>query len=62
VYRVAFEPKPHQDFDEAAWKGEALIDAAEYQPVSVHTTKLALKIPLAVKTLLGRTSRAWAFR
>ena len=34
VYRVGFEPKPHQDFDEAAWKGEAMIDAAEFQPVS----------------------------
>jgi len=52
VYRVSFEPKPHQDFDEAAWKGEAMIDAAEFQPVSVHS-KLALKIPKAVKVLLG---------
>jgi opacity protein-like surface antigen len=52
VYRVGFEPKPHQDFDEAAWKGEAMIDAAEFQPVSVHS-KLALKIPKAVKVLLG---------
>ena len=60
VYRVAFEPKPHQDFDEAAWKGEALIDAAEYQPVSVHT-KLALKIPLAVKTLLGTDLKGLGF-
>jgi hypothetical protein len=50
VYRVSFEPKPHQEFDEAAWKGEALVDAAEFQPVLVHS-KLALKIPLAVKTL-----------
>jgi hypothetical protein len=52
VYKVKFEPKPHQDFDEAAWKGEALIDTAEFQPVFVHTS-LAPKIPLAVKTLLG---------
>ncbi len=53
VYRIAFEPKPHQgDFDEHPWKGEALIDAEEYQPVEVHT-KLAFKIPLAVKILLG---------
>ena len=22
VYRIGFEPKPHQEFDKAAWKGE----------------------------------------
>ena len=60
VFRIAFEPKPHQDLDEAAWKGEALIDAAEYQPVSVHT-KLAIKIPLAVKTLLGTDIKGLGF-
>jgi hypothetical protein len=60
VYRVAFEPKPKQDFDEAAWKGEALIDVAEYQPVSVHT-KLAIKIPRAVKTLLGTDIKGLGF-
>lgn len=60
VYRVAFEPKPRQEFDGAPWKGEALIDAAEYQPVSVHT-KLALKIPLAVKTLLGTDLKGLGF-
>ncbi len=60
VYRVAFEPKPKQDIDEAAWKGEALIDAREYQPVNVHTT-LAVKIPLAVKTLLGTDIKGLGF-
>src|SRR4029079_14478858 len=48
------------DFDEAAWKGEALIDAAEYQAVSLHT-KLAVKIPLAVKTLLGTDIKGLGF-
>ena len=60
VYRVSFEPKPHQDFDEAAWKGEAMIDAAEFQPVSVHST-LALKIPKAVKVLLGTDIKGLGF-
>jgi hypothetical protein len=60
VYRVAFEPKPHQEFDEAGWKGEALIDAAEFQPVLVHTT-LAIRIPLAVKTLLGTDIKGLGF-
>jgi len=54
VYRVAFEPRPKMMHieDGAVWKGEALIDAGEYQPLNVQT-KLAWKMPLAVKTLLG---------
>jgi hypothetical protein len=60
VYRVSLEPKPHQDFDEAAWKGEAMIDAAEFQPVSIHS-KLALKIPKAVKVLLGTDIKGLGF-
>ena len=60
VYRVKFEPKPHQEFDEAAWKGEALIDVAEFQPVFVQTS-LALKIPLPVKTLLGTDIKGLGF-
>jgi hypothetical protein len=60
VFRVAFEPRPHQECDEAAWKGEALIDAIEYQPVSVHT-KLATRIPLAVRTLLGSNIKGLGF-
>ncbi len=54
VYRVSFAPKskPKLDDDGAIWKGEALIDAAEFQPVRVTTT-MAWKMPLAVKTLLG---------
>ena len=60
VYRVSFEPKRHQDFDEAPWKGEALIDRAEYQPVRV-TTNLAFKMPLLVKTLLGTDIKGLGF-
>jgi hypothetical protein len=60
VIRVAFDPRPHQEFDEAAWKGEALIDALEYQPVSVHT-KLAARIPLVVRTLLGTNIKGLGF-
>jgi hypothetical protein len=58
VYRVSFEPAPkesllHDENDEAGiWKGEALIDSTEFQPVAVHTS-LAFKIPTAVKILLG---------
>jgi hypothetical protein len=60
VYRVKFQPKPHQEFDEAAWKGEALIDAAEFQPLFVQTS-LAPKIPMAVKVLLGTNIKGLGF-
>jgi hypothetical protein len=50
IYRVSFRPKPHQE--DADWKGDALIDAAEYQPVVVNS-KFATHIPMAVKVLLG---------
>jgi len=70
VYRVRFEPKPRSghhldvdfagDDDDATWKGVALIDAVEYQPVSV-TTDLAAKVPLAVKVLLGTDIKGFGF-
>lgn len=61
VYRVKFEPKPHQEIGhQAAWKGEALIDADEFQPVFVQTS-LAPKIPMAVKTLLGTNIKGLGF-
>ncbi|MBZ5728923.1 MAG: hypothetical protein LAP87_28585 [Acidobacteriia bacterium] len=62
VYRVRFQPKPHlhcEDCD-TIWKGDALIDAAEYQPVLV-TTSMALKIPLVVKTMLGTDIKGLGF-
>jgi hypothetical protein len=49
VYRVTFRPRRGEDGD---WKGEAVIDAAEFQPIVV-TTGLAWGIPGAVKVLLG---------
>ena len=58
VYRVAFQPK--QKESNAGWKGEALIDANEYQPVSIHS-KLALEIPAAVKILLGTNIKGLGF-
>ena len=62
VYRVAFEPKPKAQAGEGGmmWKGEALIDAEEYQPVRVFTTS-KLKIPMAVKILLGTDIRGLGF-
>jgi hypothetical protein len=58
IYRVSFRPKPHEDG--ADWKGEALIDAAEYQPVMV-SSKLAAHIPMPVKVLLGTDIKGLGF-
>jgi hypothetical protein len=58
VYRVTFRPKPHTD--DADWKGEALIDAEECQPVAVSTS-LAWHIPMAVKILLGTDIKGLGF-
>ena len=49
VYRVSFVPVQKDEF---TWAGEALIDQAEFQPVSVNT-KLSRKVPLLVRTMLG---------
>jgi hypothetical protein len=63
VYRVTFEPRrvPHEfDTDDPDWKGEALIDAREYQPVLVSTS-LAWKMPALVKVLLGTDIKGLGF-
>ncbi|HEY6373038.1 MAG TPA: hypothetical protein VIX37_20845 [Candidatus Sulfotelmatobacter sp.] len=49
VYHIGFRPKDKNDI---SWAGEAYIDAAEFQPVRVFT-KLARRIPFAVRTFLG---------
>jgi hypothetical protein len=49
VYHISFQPK---DKDDAPWAGEAYIDAAEFEPVRMFT-KLAERIPLMIRTLLG---------
>lgn len=59
AYRISFLPKREGE-DEGAWKGEALIDAEEFQPVQV-ATDLAVKIPLAVRLLLGTNVRGLGF-
>lgn len=61
VYRVAFEPKK-KGFEEgeAMWKGEALIDRDEFQPVLI-TTSMAMKLPLPVRTLLGTDIKGLGF-
>ena len=48
-YRIGFRPKKNQD---VVWKGEALIDAEEFQPVTIFT-RLSRKVPFWVRTALG---------
>jgi hypothetical protein len=62
VYRVAFQPKraPTLDDDDEMWKGEALIDAEEYQPVTVETS-MAQKIPGWVKVVFGTDIKGLGF-
>jgi hypothetical protein len=65
MYRIAFDPKTKtslldDDTDGASWKGEALIDAEEYQPAMVETN-MAQKIPAFVKTFLGTNIQGFGF-
>jgi hypothetical protein len=62
AYRIAFQPKPAvgPNSDEDPWAGEALISADEFQPIEV-VTKLAQKIPMAVKILLGTNIHGLGF-
>jgi len=65
VWRVAFEPKHASFFDDdepgnAMWKGEALVDAQEFQPVAI-TTSMAAKLPAAVRILLGTNIKGLGF-
>jgi hypothetical protein len=49
AYQIQFQPAHPRDY---GWKGEALIDKEEFQPVSVYT-RLSRKLPFAVRTMLG---------
>jgi hypothetical protein len=54
VYRIRFVPQDKHVWkdDNPPWTGEALIDSREDQPVRVYT-KLAHKLPLFVRAVLG---------
>jgi len=49
AYRVGFEPVKKSDVD---WRGEALIDAADFGPVRVFT-QLSRRFPMLARTMLG---------
>jgi hypothetical protein len=48
-YHITFVPR---DKDDYGWKGDAWIDAKQFQPVVVRTT-MSRNVPFAVRTLLG---------
>jgi hypothetical protein len=57
VYRISYRPKDKEEF---GWMGEVLVDAEEYQPVTVYS-KLSRGIPAAVKILLGTDIKQLGF-
>lgn len=51
VYKIRYQAKDHGDFDKC-WRGEALIERNEFQPVLV-TSHWDCKVPKAVTIMLG---------
>lgn len=49
VYLIRFQPN---DKEEIPWAGEVYIDAVEFEPVRVFT-RLARRLPLMIRSLLG---------
>ncbi|MBM3755279.1 MAG: hypothetical protein FJW38_15005 [Acidobacteria bacterium] len=63
THHIAFDPigKPKCDDEcHGQWKGEAWIDAAEYQPVHI-ATEWAVKVPFVVRTIFGSNLRQSGF-
>ena len=62
MWAIEFEPvKVTWDDDDHCWRGEALIDKAEYQPMMI-TSSFACKIPGPVKVLLGTNVQQIVFK
>jgi hypothetical protein len=64
AFLVHFEPKQKPKAGDmengGVWKGDAWIDAEEFQPIQVATS-LAWKMPIAVKVMLGTDFRGVGF-
>lgn len=64
AHLVRFEPKQKPKIGDmengGVWRGDAWIDAEEYQPIQVSTS-LAWKMPFVVKTMLGTDFRGVGF-
>lgn len=59
AYKVSFEPK--DKLGERPWAGEALISKTDFEPIMV-TTRLAFKIPIAVRVVLGTNLEHLGFK
>lgn len=64
VYRISFKPKAgkNRDFgtESGPWAGEVLVTRDDAQPVLI-TTRLAKKVPAAIRTLLGTNLEGLGF-
>jgi hypothetical protein len=62
VYRISFQPNGKRDPNgrQGYWKGEALIDTEEFQPVQV-VTDLKGAVPLPVRVFLGTNVHGLGF-
>lgn len=60
VYDIRYEPE-EEGWDGEPWRGEALVDRKQFQPVLV-TSELAWKIPLWVRTIFGVNVRQVGFK
>ena len=58
THQLTFQRK--KDSKGGQWKGDAYIDAAEYQPIKI-ATELNFKMPLLVRVVFGSTIRQTGF-
>lgn len=58
THHLTFTPK--KGADEAHWKGDLYVDAAEFQPVQI-ATDLAWRMPFFVRTVFGSNIRQTGF-
>ena len=58
THHLTFSPK--KGVEDANWKGDLYVDAAEYQPVQI-ATDLTFKMPLLVRAVFGTNIRQTGF-
>lgn len=60
AYHLLFQPRKPSGGDSKPWAGEVYVDPEEFQPLLV-STKLAVKVPAAVRILFGISIRQLGF-
>jgi hypothetical protein len=61
AYHLRFQPRKDPAGDSKPWEGEVFVDPAEFQPRLV-TTKLAWRVPAAIRILFGVSIRQLGFQ